>query len=65
MPKYNGMEVLESMRKLYPKTPVVMITGFASIETAVEATKKGAFQFIPKPFTPEELKTVTMEALAA
>jgi DNA-binding NtrC family response regulator len=42
-----------------------MITGFASIETAVEATKKGAFQFIPKPFTPEELKTVTMEALAA
>jgi DNA-binding response OmpR family regulator len=65
MPKYSGMEVLESLRRLYPTTPVVMITGFASIETAVEATKKGAFQFIPKPFTPEELKTVTQEALAA
>lgn len=65
MPKKSGMEVLESIKKLYPKTPVVMITGYASIETAVEATQKGAFNFIPKPFTPDELKAVTVEALAA
>jgi DNA-binding response OmpR family regulator len=65
MPKYNGMEVLRSLRRLYPQTPVIMITGYASIETAVEATKLGAFQFIPKPFTPDELNTVTQEALAA
>ena len=65
MPKRNGMELLQSIKKLYPKTPVVMITGYASIETAVEATQKGAFNLIPKPFTPEELKAVTVEALAA
>lgn len=65
MPKRNGMEVLESIKKLYPKIPVVMITGYASIETAVEATQKGAFNFIPKPFTPDELKTVTAEVFAA
>jgi DNA-binding NtrC family response regulator len=65
MPKHSGMEVLQSIKRLYPKTPVVMITGYASIETAVEATKLGAFQFIPKPFTPDELKVVTREALAA
>ena len=65
MPKRNGMEVLESIKKLYPEIPVVMITGYASIETAVEATQKGAFNFIPKPFTPDELKTVTAEVFAA
>jgi len=65
MPKRNGMEVLESIKKQYPNIPVVMITGYASIETAVEATQKGAFNFIPKPFTPDELKTVTAEVFAA
>ncbi|MFI5145418.1 MAG: response regulator, partial [Ignavibacteria bacterium] len=65
MPKRNGMEVLESIKEQYPGIPVVMITGYASIETAVEATQKGAFNFIPKPFTPEELKTVTAEVFAA
>jgi DNA-binding response OmpR family regulator len=65
MPKRNGMEVLESIKRLYPNIPVVMITGYASIETAVEATQKGAFDFIPKPFTPEELKSVAVEAFAS
>lgn len=65
MPKRSGMEVLKTIKKLYPDTPVIMITGYASIETAVEATKLGAFQFVPKPFTPDELKSVAMEALAA
>jgi DNA-binding response OmpR family regulator len=65
MPKRSGMEVLQSIKKNYPNTPVIMITGYASIETAVEATKNGAFQFIPKPFTPDELKEAALEALAA
>jgi DNA-binding response OmpR family regulator len=65
MPKRSGMEVLQSIKKYYPQTPVIMITGYASIETAVEATRLGAFQFIAKPFTPDELKEVTVEALAA
>jgi DNA-binding response OmpR family regulator len=65
MPKRSGMEVLESIKTLYPKIPVVMITGYASIETAIEATQKGAFNFIPKPFTPDELKAVTVEAFAS
>lgn len=65
MPKGDGMELLKSIKHLYPSVPVVMISGYASIKTAVEATREGAFNFIPKPFTPEELKTVTREALAA
>lgn len=65
MPKQTGMEVLDSLHKNYPDVPVVMVTGFASIETAIEATKAGAYNFIPKPFTPEELTKVAQEALAA
>lgn len=65
MPKTDGIDLLKSVKKLYPEIPVVMISGYASIKTAVEATKEGAFNFIPKPFTPEELKVVTREALAA
>jgi DNA-binding NtrC family response regulator len=65
MPKRSGMEVLQAIRKQYPKVPVVMVSGFASIESAIEATKLGAMNFIPKPFTPEELSKVTVEVLAA
>lgn len=65
MPKRSGMEVLRSIRAQYPDVPVVMVTGYASIETAIEATKLGAFDFIPKPFTPSELTKVAEEALAA
>lgn len=65
MPKRSGLEILDSIKKNYPEVPVVMITGFASIETAIEATKAGAFNFVPKPFTPAELSKVAEEALAA
>jgi DNA-binding response OmpR family regulator len=65
MPKRSGMEILKNIKENYPDIPVIMITGYASIETAVEATKLGAFQFVPKPFTPDELRAVAMEALAA
>jgi len=65
MPKRSGMEVLQSIRKLYPHIPVVMVSGYASIESAIEATRLGASNYIPKPFTPEELSKVAVEALAA
>jgi DNA-binding response OmpR family regulator len=64
MPKRSGLEVLDSISRQYPEVPVIMITGFASIDTAIEATKAGAFNFIPKPFTPAELSKVAEEALA-
>jgi DNA-binding NtrC family response regulator len=64
MPKKNGMDVLTSIKANYPDTPVIMITGYGSIDKAIEAAKLGAYQFIPKPFTPEELKEIALEALA-
>ncbi len=63
MPDKDGMDILLSIKENYPETPVIMITGYASIDKAVEATKLGAYQFIPKPFTPEELKEVALEAM--
>jgi DNA-binding NtrC family response regulator len=65
MPKRSGMEVLKSIRKQWPELPVVMVTGHGTIETAIEATRLGAFNFLPKPFTPAELTNVAVEALAA
>jgi DNA-binding NtrC family response regulator len=65
MPKRSGIEVLQSIKEQYPDVPVVMVSGYASIESAIEATKLGAFNFIPKPFTPDELSKVSVEALAA
>ncbi len=55
MPGMGGIEVLKSVRTLHPHTPVVMITGFASVDTAVEAMKNGAADYITKPFDPGQL----------
>lgn len=49
MPKMDGMEALDRIQLLVPDTPVIMISGHASIDTAVDAVKKGAFDFISKP----------------
>jgi len=49
MPKMDGMDALDKIQELAPETPVVMISGHATIDTAVEAVKKGAFDFISKP----------------
>jgi two-component system, NtrC family, nitrogen regulation response regulator NtrX len=49
MPKMDGIEVLEKALEIVPDTPIVMISGHGTIETAVEAIKKGAFDFIAKP----------------
>jgi DNA-binding NtrC family response regulator len=63
LPDEDGLAVLRRMKELSPETPVIMITGFASIESAVEAVKLGAFDYLAKPFTPEELRVVTRKAL--
>lgn len=49
MPKMDGLEALERVQQLVPDTPVIMISGHANIDTAVDAVKKGAFDFISKP----------------
>ena len=49
MPRMDGMEAIEKIQHLAPDTPVVMISGHGNIDTAVEAVKKGAFDFIQKP----------------
>lgn len=55
MPGMDGIEVLKSVKTLQPETPVILITGYASIDTAVEAMKNGASEYISKPFTPDLL----------
>jgi DNA-binding response OmpR family regulator len=62
MPKRSGMEVLRSIKSQWPEIPIVMVTGYGSIETAIEATRLGALNFISKPFTPDELTKVAEEA---
>lgn len=54
----DGLVVLEKLLKLQPALPVVMFTAYANISTAVEAMRRGAFDFIPKPFTPEQVRQV-------
>jgi len=63
MPGIDGMEVLKTFRKDYPDSIVIMITGFSTVETAVEAMKLGAFDYIPKPFTPDEVAVVVKKAI--
>jgi len=62
MPGMDGLEVLQHIRAEDPSILVIIITGFATIETAIEAMKKGAYDFIPKPFEPEHLRMVVERA---
>jgi two-component system NtrC family response regulator len=63
MPDLAGMEALEQIRRERPELPVIIITGYATIQTGIEAVRKGAFDYIPKPFTPEELALAVQKAL--
>ncbi|HYA05431.1 MAG TPA: sigma-54 dependent transcriptional regulator [Xanthobacteraceae bacterium] len=63
MPNLGGLEVLRRVKETHPDMAVIMITGLAEIETAVQAMKLGAFDYIPKPFEPDELKLVVQRAL--
>ncbi|MBA7696609.1 Transcriptional regulatory protein ZraR [subsurface metagenome] len=63
MPKMDGIEVLENIKKRKPELPVIIYTGYGSVTTAVEAMRKGASDYLNKPFSPEELKLVIKKAL--
>lgn len=63
MPELSGFEVLAQVKARHPDTVVIVITGYATLEHSVEAMKKGAFDFIPKPFTPEHLRVTTAKAI--
>ncbi|HDZ61825.1 MAG TPA: response regulator [Nitrospirae bacterium] len=63
MVKVDGMEILRRCRRLYPDSEVVMITGFASLDGAVDAMKKGAYHYIAKPIKLDEMRQVVKEAL--
>ena len=65
MPGLGGMEILATLKKEQPDVTVIIFTGFATVETAREALKTGAFDYIPKPFTPQELRDVVNNALAS
>ena len=63
MPNMSGFEVLTRVRDIDPDTVVIVITGYATLEHSIEAMKKGAFDFIPKPFTPDQLRAVVSKSL--
>ena len=63
MPKIGGMEVISRVHKIDPDICIVVITGYATIGTAVEAMKAGAYDFLPKPFTPDELRLIVNRGL--
>ena len=63
MPGISGLEVISRVHELDPLLVVVVITGYATIDTAVEAMKAGAYDFLPKPFSPEELRLIVNRGL--
>ncbi|MEW6187578.1 MAG: response regulator [Thermodesulfobacteriota bacterium] len=63
MPEMSGFDALARIKVLDPGTVVIVITGYATLEHSVEAMKKGAFDFIPKPFTPEHLRVTVGKAI--
>ncbi len=63
MPKMGGIQMLEALKKLDPGVEVIMSTGFGTIETAVGAMKKGAYDFIQKPFNLDEMAALVEKAL--
>jgi len=63
MPGMSGMELLEEAKKIKPEVPIIMMTAYGTIEMAVEAMKKRAYDYITKPFQNEELKLTIRKAL--
>jgi two-component system phosphate regulon sensor histidine kinase PhoR len=63
MPGMRGIDLLTHVKGKHPDTLVIVITGYATLEHAIEAMKKGAFDFISKPFSPQDLRTVIGKAI--
>jgi len=63
MQQVDGLQVLERTKELYPDTEVIMITGYATVSSAVEAMQKGAYHYLPKPYKIEEVRILVRKAL--
>ncbi len=63
MPEMDGMEILRRTREADPRMPVIMLTGYATVETAVAAVKAGAFDYLSKPFSIDQLRVAVERAL--
>ena len=63
MPGMTGIEVLQGVKKLSPDVPVILITAYGTVNTAVEAMKEGAAEFIMKPFSLDDLEAVVKNVL--
>src|SRR5208283_5029989 len=63
LPDINGMEVIKKVRQEQPNTDVVVITGYSTVESAVEAMKLGVVDYLAKPFTEDELKNIIASTL--
>ena len=63
MPGISGFEVLEKINEFDTTIVTVVITGFATVSSAVDAMKKGAYDFLPKPFTPDEFRLITRRSI--
>ncbi|MGA1826040.1 MAG: response regulator [bacterium] len=63
MPQLSGIEVLERINTIDPTIVTIIVTGYPSVNAAIEALKKGAYDFIAKPFTPEELRFIAKRGL--
>ena len=63
LPKYDGIELMQQFKKKFPAVPVILMTGYSDVNTAVKAMKNGASDYISKPFNPEEVLLVIENAL--
>jgi DNA-binding NtrC family response regulator len=63
MPNCSGMDIIELISRDMPDIVLIVITGYASIVSAVEAMKKGAYDYLPKPFTPDQIRAVTKRGM--
>jgi formate/nitrite transporter len=63
MPGFDGMDVVEEIDNRAPQTPIVMISGYPTLGRATEAMKRGAMDYVPKPFTPEEITEAVKRAM--
>lgn len=64
MPDVDGIEVLRIIKEKWPKTVVIIVTGYQTVDSAVRAIKLGAYDYIEKPFTPDTLISAVAEALS-
>jgi len=63
MPGMSGNEVLKRIKEFDPRIIIIIITGYATVESAVDSMKQGVYEYLPKPFTPKELRKIVQHGL--